>query len=267
MTSFENDLPTKSFFESKNYFGYNKDLIKFFVQDKLPLIDITGNLMLSEIFLVKEVSNGNGDVFFSMKKNGIIDDLISKGIEWIFIGGIDNVLLKPVDPLFLGATIHYGFKCASKSIFKTSPDDKINVFCKKNNKPYLLDYDYITNDVSNAVDDFGNYLYRDINIVSHLFHIDSIKECSSFSLPYHRAFKKNTFVNYEGVKEVPQFPNSYKFEKFIFDAFFQLKDMFLLRVDENDEFAPIKDFTSIYNPETAKEKYLNFHKIENKNKI
>ena len=43
MTSFENDLPTKSFFESKNYFGYNKDLIKFFVQDKLPLIDITGN--------------------------------------------------------------------------------------------------------------------------------------------------------------------------------------------------------------------------------
>ena len=164
----------------------------------------------------------------------------------------------------LGATIHYGFKCASKSIFKTSPDDKINVFCKKNNKPYLLDYDYITNDVSNAVDDFGNYLYRDINIVSHLFHIDSIKECSSFSLPYHRAFKKNTFVNYEGVKEVPQFPNSYKFEKFIFDAFFQLKDMFLLRVDENDEFAPIKDFTSIYNPETAKEKYLIFHKIDKK---
>ena len=31
--------------------------------------------------------------------------------------------------------------------------------------------------------------------------------------------------------------------------------LFLLRVNENEEFAPIKDFTGIYNPDTAIEKY------------
>ena len=40
---------------------------------------------------------------------------------------------------------------------------------------------------------------------------------------------------------------------FIFFMFFD--DMLLLRVNEDEEFAPIKDFTGIYNPDTAKEKY------------
>lgn len=33
--------------------------------------------------------------------------------------------------------------------------------------------------------------------------------------------------------------------------------MLLLRVDENEEFAPIKDFTGIYNPDTAKKNTKN----------
>ena len=35
----------------------------------------------------------------------------------------------------------------------------------------------------------------------------------------------------------------------------------LLLVDENEEFAPIKDFTGIYNPDTAIEKYNKYYKI------
>ena len=34
--------------------------------------------------------------------------------------------------------------------------------------------------------------------------------------------------------------------------------MLLLRVNSDEEFAPIKDFTGIFNPETAKEKYQNY---------
>ena len=35
--------------------------------------------------------------------------------------------------------------------------------------------------------------------------------------------------------------------------------MLLLRVDENEEFAPIKDFTGIYNPDSAINKYNNYY--------
>ena len=105
MTSEENDLATKQYFESHNYFDYPKEKIKFFVQGKLPLINIDGKLMLQETYLIKDASNGNGNVFRSMKNHGIINELESKNIKWIFFGGIDNILLKNVDSFFIGLTI------------------------------------------------------------------------------------------------------------------------------------------------------------------
>ena len=57
------------------------------------------------------------------------------------------------------------------------------------------------------------------------------------------------------MKQVPESPNSYKFENFIFDAFKYFKDMTILEVEKSDEFAPIKDFTGPFNPEVAKNLY------------
>lgn len=57
MTSHTNDMATKKFFRDNNYFGYSENSIKFFSQDKLPVLDIDGNLMLSEPYLINESSN------------------------------------------------------------------------------------------------------------------------------------------------------------------------------------------------------------------
>ena len=258
MTSEENDLETKQYFESHNFFDYPKDKINFFIQGKLPLIDINGKLMLQETYLIKDASNGNGNVFRSMKNNNIINELESKNIKWVFFGGIDNVLLKNVDPFFIGLTISKKQEIASKSIFKKEPLEKTAVYCKKENKPAILYYDYIDYDLSVSKFENGMYKYREANILSHLMSINAVKKVAEIHLPYHRAFKKNAFVNEEGMKQVPEKPNSFKFENFIFDAFMFFDDMLLLRVSEEEEFAPIKDFTGIYNPDTAKEKYLKY---------
>lgn len=258
MTSYENDSDTKRFFEQKNYFDYPKEAIQFFVQEKLPIIDVEGKVILDRKDSIKEASNGNGDVFRALSESGIIDEMKKRGIEWISLGGIDNVLLKLVDPLFIGMTVDKGFKIASKSAFKEIAMDPISVFCRKNGKPAILGYERITKEISESKDEQGNYLYREVNILAHLFHISALQKMEAIDLPYHRAYKKNAFINYEGVKEVPQKPNSFKFEKFIFDAFYYFDDMLLLRVNEDDEFAPIKDFTGIYSPETAKIKYVKY---------
>ena len=55
---------------------------------------INKKLFLKEPYVIKEASNGNGNVFKSMKKFNIIDDLEKNNIEWISFGGIDNILLK-----------------------------------------------------------------------------------------------------------------------------------------------------------------------------
>ena len=261
MTSLENDKQTKAFFEINNFFEYPKEKITFFTQDKLPIIDINGRLILQEPYLIKEASNGNGNVFKSMEVNGIIDKLETERIKWISFGGIDNVLLKNADPLFIGMTAGKNLEIGSKSIFKKEPLEKTAVYCRKNGKPSILDYDEINLELSESkLSNTDIYLYREANMLSHIMSINAVKESSKLNLKYHRTFKKNSFVNFEGVKEVPDKPNTFKFENFIFDAFSHFDDMLLLRVDENEEFAPIKDFTGIYNPDTAIEKYNNFRK-------
>jgi len=258
MTSSENHDATVHYFEEKNYFEYPRENVHFFVQEKLPVIDTEGKVILDKKDCIKEAANGNGDVFRALAKSGMLNDMKNNGVKWISIGGIDNILLKLVDLLFIGLTVENGYKIASKSAFKELADDPISVFCKKNGKPSILEYAHISNEMSEMQDKDGNYLYRDVNIVAHLFSIDALEKMQNINLPYHRAFKKNAFLNYEGVKEVPIKPNSFKFEKFIFDAFSYFDDMLLLRVNEDEEFAPIKDFTGIYSPETAKMKYVKY---------
>ena len=264
MTSEDNDFATKEYFKSHNFFDYPKEKIKFFKQNKLPLINLEGKLILQEPYLIKEASNGNGNVFKSMQKNGIIDDLEKQRINWISFGGIDNVLLKNIDPLFLGLTISNNMSIGSKSIFKKEPLEKTAVYCLKDGRPAILDYDCITLELSESkISNSNTYLFREANMLSHIMSLDAIKKSANIDLVYHRAFKKNSFVNEEGVKQVPDKPNTFKFENFIFDAFSYFDGMLLLRVNENEEFAPIKDFTGIYNPDTAIEKYNKQHLILN----
>ena len=261
MTSIYNQKDTIKFFEINNYFNYPKEYIKFFNQSELPLIDISGNLFLDEIYKIKEASNGNGDVFNSMKKNGIIDEMKNNNIKWIFFSGIDNVILDIVDPLFIGITIDNNMLLGSKTLFKQDYSSKEWIFVRKDGKPAIIDCNYLSEPMKIRKGKDGKYLYREINILAHLFHISAIEKISNMSLPYHRAFKKNDFINDEGMKQVPDKPNTFKFETFIFDAFSLFDDMLLLRVEADDEFAPIKDFTGPHNPEIAKELYKKKHDL------
>ena len=70
MTSENNNSDTIRFFESKNYFGYNKDKVTFFIQSKLPLVSSEdGKILLIEPYKVHEASNGNGNLFESLASN------------------------------------------------------------------------------------------------------------------------------------------------------------------------------------------------------
>ena len=179
----------------------------------------------------------------------------SNNIKWIFICGIDNVLLKIVDPLFLGITIANNVSIASKTIFKEDPFGKEWIFSKINGRPGILDPKKIPPKMKFAVDIKGNFLYREANVLSHLMSIDAISYASELDLPYHRAFKKNTFLNSEGMKQVPEDCNSFKFEKFVFDVFPYFDNLLLLRVSK-DEFAPIKDLYGLHSPEVATRLYV-----------
>lgn len=255
MTSPENNEETVSFFEKKNYFGYPKQYIEFFKQGEIPLLNKQGKLMLGEDGLIKLASDGNGGIFYSMSKNGIIDEMKRNNIEWVFIGSVDNLLVKYVDTLLLGLAIKQDVKIATRTIIKNSPYEKVGVLCKKNGKVKVIEYTELQNEMRLAVDECGEMVYGESHIMCNLYNIEAIEKASTKELKYHVAEKKAKYVNEKGELVIPEKENCYKFEKFVFDSFCLFDEIAILRGKREEDFAPIKNKDGVDCPETAKKLY------------
>ena len=123
MTSKENNNETVEFLEKNNYFGYDKETVIIFEQGELPLIDLEGKLLIGKDGKIKEASDGNGGVFSSLRTTGALADMKERGIKWVFIGGVDNALLKMADTILLGMAIDKDVQISSKSVVKANPHD------------------------------------------------------------------------------------------------------------------------------------------------
>ena len=95
-----------------------------------------------------------------------------------------------------------------------------------------------------------------------MFSVKAIEDVANKNLPYHVAHKKASYLDENGNLVVPDKPNAYKFESFIFDAFDMLDDMAILRVKREDEFAPVKNAEGTDSPETARALYKKFYNIK-----
>ena len=259
MTSDENNAETEAFFKKNNYFGYPEKCITFFKQGKLPMLSTEGKVLLNENGEIKEAADGHGGIFQSMLKDGVIYDMKARGIEWVFIGGVDNVLVKMVDAVLIGLAEEKHVLAAGKSIVKAGPKEKVGVFCKKNGKPSVIEYSEISEEMAAETTADGELKYGESHILCNLFNIKAIEKISKMELPYHVAFKKAKYLDKDGNVVSPTEPNAYKFEAFLFDAFESLDDMAILRVKRENEFAPVKNAEGVDSPETARKLYIDFH--------
>lgn len=263
MTSRENNEDTINFFEKKNYFNYGKENIIFFKQDELPMINEEGKILLNEDFRIKKAADGHGGIFYSMRNNHIIEDMKKRKIKWVFISGVDNILAKMVDAVLLGLAIENKTLVAAKSLIKRSPEEKVGVFCKKNGRPYVIEYSEISKNMAEERTIEGELKYGESHILCNLFNIDVIEDISKDKLPYHTAYKKANYIDENGKFVIADKPNAYKFEAFIFDAFESLDNMVIMRVKREEEFAPVKNAEGEDSPETARRLYNNVKKIIN----
>ena len=264
MTSKENNEETVKFLEKNNYFGYDKNYVKIFTQSELPIVDINGKLMMGKDYKIKEASDGNGGTYSSLRRSGCLSDMKEKGIKWVFIGSVDNALLKMVDVTLLGMAISQGVQIASKSVVKANPHEKVGVFCKMNGHPKVIEYTELPEKMAEETDSDGELKFGESHIMCNLYTIEAIEKISKEILMYHSAFKKNSYIDLDGKEIIPQEPNSYKFESFIFDAFEFFDDIAILRGKREDDFAPVKNKDGVDSPKTAKELYEKFWNREKK---
>ena len=264
MTSKENNEETVKFLEKNNYFGYDKNHVKIFTQSELPIVDINGKLMMGKDYKIKEASDGNGGTYSSLRRSGCLSDMKEKGIKWVFIGSVDNALLKMVDVTLLGMAISQGVQIASTSVVKANPHEKVGVFCKMNGHPKVIEYTELPEKMAEETDSDGELKFGESHIMCNLYTIEAIEKISKEILMYHSAFKKNSYIDLDGKEIIPQEPNSYKFESFIFDAFEFFDDIAILRGKREDDFAPVKNKDGVDSPKTAKELYEKFWNREKK---
>lgn len=253
MTSEKNNEETLAFFEEKNYFGYNRDYIFFFVQNMAPSVSYDGKILMEDKHKISTSPNGNGGWFSSLADAGLLAKLSELGVEWLNVFSVDNVLQKIADPVFLGAVLENEYVCGAKVVAKADPSERVGVLCLEDGKPSIVEYYEMTDEMIHSRDDEGKLLYNYGVILNYLFRVDILEQIMKKDLPTHVVERKIPYMNERGEYVKPEEPNGYKFEKLVLDMIHMMDNCLSFEVEREREFAPIKNATGVDSLESARE--------------
>ncbi|XP_060533380.1 UDP-N-acetylhexosamine pyrophosphorylase-like protein 1 [Cylas formicarius] len=244
MTSEATDLLTDKFLKQNKYFGLPKENVKLFKQHQLPCFDFDGKIILEEKDSVALAPDGNGGLYKALKTSGLLKQLKESGIKYVHVHGVDNILVRVADPIFIGKCIKDGIDCGAKVVLKTDPKEPLGVICQIEDKYQVIEYSEIPPETAESKDEDGQLKFSAGNICSHFFTLDFLERVSNDhedSLGLHIAKKIVTHVGPDGDKFRPTSPNGIKIEKFVFDAFVYSRRFLAWRVERGTEFSPVKN--------------------------
>lgn len=252
MTSDKNHTKTVNFFKEHNYFGYNENYVKFFMQEMAPATDYEGKVYMESKSQISNSPNGNGGWFSSMKKWGILDIIHNEGIEYLNVFAVDNVLQRIADPSFVGAVIKHQVEAGAKVVKKAAPDEKVGVMCLEDGRPSVVEYYELTDELMNTLNDKGERVYNFGAILNYLFEVKALERIIDNQLPVHIVEKKIPYMDENSILVKPEEPNGHKYEMLILDMIHELKTCLPFEVERNKEFAPIKNKTGVDSVESAR---------------
>lgn len=253
MTSDKNHERTTAFLAEHDYFGYKPGYIHFFKQEMAPASDYNGKVYMERPDKIANSPNGNGGWYSSMANGRILEIVKNRGIEWLNVFAVDNVLQRMADPCFIGATIARGCSSGAKVVKKNAPDEKVGVMCLEDGRPSIVEYYDLTDELMNAKNEKGEPAYYFGAILNYLFQVKALEQTISKKLPLHIVEKKIPHMDDNGNFVEPEKPNGYKYETLVLDMVHMMDSCLPYEVKREYEFAPIKNMTGIDSVETARE--------------
>lgn len=116
MTSEFTKQATLEFFAQHNYFGLDSRNVIVFEQYTIPCLDLNGKLMLESNHHICKAPDGNGGLYAALTnpKHHILKDMESRGVAYVHVYCVDNILVKMADPVFVGFCIEREAECGAK---------------------------------------------------------------------------------------------------------------------------------------------------------
>ena len=253
MTSDKNHERTVAFLAEHDYFGYKPGYIHFFRQEMAPASDYMGKVYMERPDKIANSPNGNGGWYSSMANGRILEIVKNRGIEWLNVFAVDNVLQRMADPCFVGATIARGCSCGAKVVKKNAPDEKGGVMCLEDGRPSIVEYYDLTDELMHAKNENGEPAYNFGAILNYLFQVKALEQTIFRELPLHIVEKKIPHMDDDGNFVEPDKPNGYKYETLVLDMVHMMDSCLPYEVKREYEFAPIKNMTGIDSVDTARE--------------
>jgi UDP-N-acetylglucosamine pyrophosphorylase len=255
MTSDQTDNVTRETLKKCEYYGLDETQVHFFKQSSIPSFTTDGKIIIEDKGHVSMSPNGNGDIYLSFRSSGIYNKFLEKGIKYIQITNVDNILSKIADPTFFGLIDKENVDLAVKTINKKSDAESVGVFGIINNKLNVIEYSEIGEELAKKRNDENRRLYDCANIgiyVFNLLNLNNYIEKYNNSLEYHIARKKIT-CNLVPEKKI----DGIKLELFIFDIFKYFDSYKIVKVKRDQEYSPIKNKFGDDSSETAVRDLLN----------
>ncbi|KAJ8571778.1 hypothetical protein ON010_g5052 [Phytophthora cinnamomi] len=134
--------------------------------------------------------------------------------------------------------------CGNKVVWKASPDDRVGVVAKRNDRFCVIEYTEIDQEMAECVDPrTGKLVFGAANICNHFYTINFLVNVvlPNLSLEYHVAHKKIPMADDTGATYTSTTNSGIKLESFIFDVFPLSSRMAVLSVPRETEFAPVKN--------------------------
>lgn len=250
MTSPLNHEATVNFFIENNFFGMDRQNVRFFEQGTICALTPDGKAVLDGEDHLALVPDGNGGCFRALAQSGSLAWLIERGVRYVFLYSVDNALCRVCDPAFIGALASEGRSMsASKVVHKANAQEKVGIFAFQNRKPGVVEYSDLPEEYRDMTNPDGSLTFDGGNIAIHLFKIEGLRKLQTSKLPWHTARK--TVCGIE---------KCWKFEQFLFDAFPQLGTMMPFGVVREEEFSPVKNAEGNDSPKTARQMIGQLHR-------